>query len=268
MSRETMALCLNVARELPVKVIDITGGAPEMNPHFKWFIEQLSGLGKKIIVRSNLTIIVANPKYRDLPPFFKKHDVEVTSSLPFYSAERTDRQRGKGVFSDSIAALRLLNEEGYGKPGTGHVLNLVYNPSGAFLPAAQPQLERDFKASLERDHGIVFNQLFCITNMPISRYLEYLLNSGNLESYMDRLISAFNPAAARSVMCRNTVSGGWDGHLYDCDFNQMLELGVHGSSNHIRDFDWTALSNREIRVNQHCFGCTAGTGSSCGGSLT
>lgn len=268
MTRSTMQQCLNVLQHLNVSTVDITGGAPEMNPDFKWFIERISALGKHIIVRCNLTIIVANKKFNDLPEFYKKHKVEIASSLPFYSADRTDRQRGEGVFKDSIAALRLLNSVGYGKPGTPLSLNLVYNPSGAFLPANQAQLERDFKTELKKHYDVDFNKLFCITNMPISRYLEYLINSGNYETYMERLITAFNPIAAQNVMCRNTLSIGWDGALYDCDFNQMLDLKVAGTVRHISEFDMDILASREIIVNQHCYGCTAGTGSSCGGTLS
>lgn len=268
MSRDTMQLCLDVLSELPVRKVDITGGAPEMNPHFRWFIEGLARLKKDIIVRSNLTILVANKKYNDLPLFFRNHQVEITSSLPFYNADRTDRQRGEGVFHDSIAALKMLNAAGYGRVGSDLVLNLVYNPSGAFLPGSQQQMERDFKSELKRHYGIEFNQLFCITNMPISRYLEYLIASGNYERYMDRLVSAFNPAAAENVMCLNTLSVGWDGYLYDCDFNQMLDMKISGPADHLRNFRHAELRNRKIRVNQHCYGCTAGTGSSCGGATT
>jgi radical SAM/Cys-rich protein len=268
MTRSTMQECLNVLQHLNVNTVDITGGAPEMNPDFRWFIESLSALGKHIIVRCNLTIIVANKKFNDLPEFYKKHKVEIASSLPFYNADRTDRQRGEGVFKDSIIALQMLNAAGYGKPGSGLLLNLVYNPSGAFLPGNQQQMERDFKTELKKHYNIDFNKLFCITNMPISRYLEYLMNSGNYEKYMERLVTAFNPTAALNVMCRNTLSIGWDGNLYDCDFNQMLDLKVAGATNHIRNFDVEKLRNRPIKVNQHCYGCTAGTGSSCGGSTT
>lgn len=267
MSRTTMQLCLDVLRLLPATTVDITGGAPEMNPDFRWFLEALTSLGKHVIVRCNLTIIVANRKFNDLPDFYAKHKVEVASSLPFYSAGRTDRQRGEGVFQNSITALQMLNAVGYGKPGTGLTLNLVYNPAGAFLPASQEQLERDFKTELKKQYDIEFNNLMCITNMPVSRYLEYLINSGNYEMYMDRLVAAFNPLAARNVMCRNTLSVGWDGHLYDCDFNQMLELKVQGEARHISEFNASVLEAREIRVGQHCFGCTAGAGSSCGGSI-
>lgn len=266
MSLETMQQCLNVLENLKVATVDITGGAPEMNPHFRWFISSLRALGKRVIVRCNLTIILANKKYNDLPDFYKLHNVEVVSSLPFYNADRTDRQRGDGVFEQSIKALQLLNAQGYGMPGSNLILNLVYNPAGAFLPANQQQLELDFRRELMTHHGIQFNNLFCITNMPVSRYLEYLINSGNFQRYMERLLMAFNPAAAANVMCTNTLSVGWDGFLYDCDFNQMLDLKVAATGIHIADFDLNDLQDRNIRVNQHCYGCTAGTGSSCSGS--
>jgi radical SAM/Cys-rich protein len=268
MTRDTMEQCLKVLSNLHVKTVDITGGAPELNPEFRWFVEAIKAMGKHVIVRCNLTIIVANKKYHDLPVFYGKHGVEIACSLPFYNADRTDRQRGEGVFVDSIRALQMLNEVGYGIPESGLVLNLVYNPSGAFLPGNQEQMERDFKAELKKHYGIHFNHLLCITNMPISRYLEYLLSTGNYEQYMHRLVAAFNPVAAQSVMCRNTLSVGWDGYLYDCDFNQMLDLKVAGASNHISGFHAEMLALRSIRINQHCFGCTAGNGSSCGGSTT
>ena len=226
-------------------------------------------LGKHILVRCNLTIIVANKRFNDLPEFFKEHQVEVVSSLPSFTQDRTDRQRGDGVFEDSIKALRMLNAVGYGQEGSGLVLNLVYNPAGAFLPPSQIALEKEYKKELSSRYGILFNQLFAITNMPISRYLDYLLTSGNYEMYMDKLISAFNPASVQNLMCRNMLSVGWDGYLYDCDFNQMLDLKVSTStSQHISSFDFEGLKNRDIVIKQHCFGCTAGEGSSCGGSLS
>ena len=184
-------------------------------------------MGRHIIVRCNLTIILSNKKYNDLPEFFKQHNIEVVSSLPFYKKDRTDRQRGDGVFDDSIKALQMLNEAGYGKQGSGFILNLVYNPAGAFLPPAQHALEREYRQELMQHHGIVFNNLYAITNMPINRYLDYLLVSGNYEKYMEKLVNAYNPAAAENVMCRNTISIGWNGYLYDCDFNQMLDLKIN-----------------------------------------
>ena len=268
MTKETMQQCIEVLKNNPTfKTVDITGGAPELNPNFNWFVEEVAKLNRKTIVRCNLTIILANKKYYALPHFYKKHNVEVVSSLPFYTKDRTDRQRGSGVFDNSIQALQMLNEVGYGIDETGLILNLVYNPAGAFLPASQKALERDFKDALKKNFGICFNNLFVITNMPISRYLDYLLSSGNYESYMEKLVNAYNPVAAANVMCRNTLSVGWDGYLCDCDFNQMLDLKVNCSSNHIERFNIEALSNREISVGQHCYGCTAGSGSSCGGAV-
>jgi radical SAM/Cys-rich protein len=268
MTAETMQQCLDSLRKHPeLKTIDLTGGAPEMNPHFRWFVEEIKKLGRHVMVRCNLTIILANKKYHDLPQFFKQHGVEVISSLPFYTQDRTDRQRGDGVFEHSIEALQMLNAVGYGKEGTGLTLNLVYNPAGAFMPPPQAALEKEYKQALLQRYGIVFNTLFAITNLPISRYLDYLLQSGNYEKYMEKLANAYNPAAAANVMCRNTVSIGWDGFLYDCDFNQMLSLKVASAAKHISNFDLAELNNRDIVVGQHCYGCTAGSGSSCGGAV-
>jgi len=268
MTRETMQECLEVLKQNPqLKTIDITGGAPEMNPNFRWFAEEISRLNRHIIVRCNLTIILANKKYHDLPQFYKQYNIEVVSSLPFYTQDRTDRQRGNGVFDDSIKALQMLNETGYGKEGTGLILNLVYNPAGAFLPPAQQSLENEYKHVLGEKFGIVFNRLFAITNLPISRFLDYLLTSNNYETYMEKLVVAYNPVAAANVMCRNMISVGWDGFLYDCDFNQMLELKVSCNSRHINDFNISALNDRNIIAGQHCYGCTAGSGSSCGGAV-
>lgn len=269
MTRETMELCLEAMEKSGATTVDITGGAPEMNPSFRWLVEQATARGKKVMVRCNLTILLANRAYEDLPEFYARHRVNVVSSLPYYD-KRTDRQRGDGVFDRSIEALKRLNAVGYGKPGSGLELDLVYNAVGAFLPGPQAQLEADFKRELGENFGIAFNRLFAITNMPISRFLEYLLESGNLEAYMEKLVGAFNPAAAAAVMCRNTVSIGWDGLVYDCDFNQMLEMHVAGKKGaplHVKDLDVDAFARRDIRVDQHCYGCTAGTGSSCGGSL-
>ncbi|MGZ5255375.1 MAG: arsenosugar biosynthesis radical SAM (seleno)protein ArsS [Flavitalea sp.] len=268
MTRQTMEQCLTALRNNPsLKTVDLTGGAPEMNPDFRWFVEEIKKLDRHIIVRCNLTIILANKKYHDLPLFFKNHQVEVVSSLPFYTADRTDRQRGDGVFEDSIRALQMLNEVGYGIENTKLILNLVYNPAGAFMPPPQEALEKEYKQALKDRYGITFNNLFAITNLPISRYLDYLLQSGNYEKYMMKLANAYNPVAASNVMCRNTISIGWDGFLYDCDFNQMLELKIDSESRHISQFNTSVLNKRSIVVNQHCYGCTAGSGSSCGGTV-
>ncbi|KYG80251.1 arsenosugar biosynthesis radical SAM (seleno)protein ArsS [Roseivirga echinicomitans] len=269
MTRETMQQCLDALKLSKATTVDLTGGAPEMNPDFRWFVEEISKLGKSIIVRCNLTIILANPKYHDLPEFFKKHKVNVVSSLPSFTARRTDAQRGDGVFEKSIKALQMLNEIGYAKEGTGLKLDLVYNPSGAFLPDDQDTLKNEFERKLKENFNIVFNDLYAITNLPVSRFLDYLVNSNNYEEYMNELVNAFNPTTVEGVMCRSMISIGWDGYLYDCDFNQMLEMKLRdGAPDHIKDFDLDKLMAREISINQHCFGCTAGAGSSCGGTTT
>ncbi len=266
MSKEIMELCLTILRDSDIPIVDLTGGAPEMNPEFKWFVSQIKKLDKHVIVRSNLTILEANG-FEDYAQFMAANKVEIVSSLPYYKSGFTDRQRGEGVFAKSIDAMKHLNSLGYGKTETGLVFNLVYNPAGAFLPPAQENLEKEYKRELKNNYGIEFNNLYTITNMPISRFLDYLLSSGNYEEYMEKLIHSFNPAAAMNVMCKYTLSVGWDGQLYDCDFNQMLELNVdHGAPNHLRDFDETKLKKRQIVTGQHCYGCTAGGGSSCGGA--
>ncbi|MCB0634780.1 MAG: arsenosugar biosynthesis radical SAM protein ArsS [Saprospiraceae bacterium] len=270
MSRKHLERCLEIIASVPsIHTVDITGGAPEMNANFRWFVAECVRMGKKVMDRCNLTIIMANKKYHDLPEFFKEHRVHVVSSLPYFSKSRTDSQRGDGVFEDSIAALKKLNEVGYGLEGSGLLLDLVYNPSGAFLPSGQAELEAEFKRQLKRRYDIQFNQLYAITNLPISRFLDYLLESGNYESYMQMLVEAFNPATVSGLMCRNTLSISWDGYIYDCDFNQMLDLKVAApNSRHINDFDAEALQDRAIVLNQHCYGCTAGAGSSCGGEIS
>jgi len=268
MDLETLETILDILRKYDIPIVDITGGAPEMNPHFRWFVEECSALGKKVIDRCNLTIIKANKKYHDLPEFFAKHKVEVVSSLPYFTKSRTDGQRGDGVFEDSIAALQMLNEVGYGKEGTDLQLNLVYNPSGAFLPGEQSELESEFKRQLKRRYNIEFNNLFAITNLPISRFLDYLLETDNYERYMTELVDAFNPMTVEGLMCRNTVSISWDGYIYDCDFNQMLDLKSNVKGDHISTFDMDQFMDRTIVLNQHCYGCTAGAGSSCGGEIS
>ncbi|MGH9338165.1 MAG: arsenosugar biosynthesis radical SAM (seleno)protein ArsS [Acidobacteriota bacterium] len=268
MDRTIMQRCLEALNGSTIRIVDITGGAPEMNPNFQWFVDEIYRLGREIIVRSNLTILTVNEKYRRLPEFFAARRVKVISSLPCYTAENTDKQRGDGVFERSIEALRMLNRAGYGRQDTELELHLVYNPLGAFLPPDQQKLKEAYKRELESQFGIVFNDLYTITNMPISRFLDYLLQNGKYEEYMAKLIVSFNSEAAAGVMCRNTVSVGWDGRLYDCDFNQMLELEVEPNApRHIRNFDLAGLTRRGIVLDQHCFGCTAGAGSSCGGEI-
>ena len=266
MTKETMMQCLEVIKKTAAHTLDLTGGAPEMNPDFRWFVQEASKVGiKDFIVRSNLTIIKANKKYHDLPEFFKKHKVHVVSSMPHYTKGKTDKQRGDGVFDKSIAALKLLNEVGYGMPNSDLNLDLVYNPSGAFLPGNQKALENDFKKALKEDFEIEFHNLFAITNLPISRFLDYLIASDNYEDYMTALVDAYNPVAVQNVMCTNTISLSWDGFLYDCDFNQMLNLKVASKIQHISDYNENELQNRNIIINQHCYGCSAGAGSSCQG---
>lgn len=251
-----------------VAVLDITGGAPELHPAFRDIVVRARAMGRHVIDRCNLTI-TRLPAYADLPDFLAAHQVEVTASLPSVSARQTDSQRGDGVFEDSIAALRRFNELGYGAEGSGLALNLVTNPVGAFLPGSQAALEADWKRELARRHGIVFNRLFTVTNMPINRFLQFLIDSGNLEGYMARLTGGFNPATVDGLMCRTTLSVGWDGTLFDCDFNQMLDLGTTaGSPQTIFEASAAALERRPIAVGPHCFGCTAGAGSSCGGAVT
>ncbi|MCB9591630.1 MAG: arsenosugar biosynthesis radical SAM protein ArsS [Sandaracinaceae bacterium] len=266
MTRETMQACLDVLAKTDIPTVDITGGAPELNPDFRWLVQECRALGRHVMNRCNLTVL-ETPSHRDLPEFFRDHRVEVVCSLPHYARLSTDRQRGDGVYDKSIRALGRLNDVGYGDGASGLRLVLVTNPVGAFLPGGQAALEREWKRELERRHGIRFDALFCITNMPISRYLEWLIESDNLVEYQQQLVRSFNPAAARGIMCRNTISVAWDGALYDCDFNQMLELPL-APRTHVRDLDVEALSRRTIRVDRHCFGCTAGEGSSCGGSTS
>ncbi|MBC7886004.1 MAG: arsenosugar biosynthesis radical SAM protein ArsS [Saprospiraceae bacterium] len=268
MDRSTLEKCLRILSAHDIHTVDITGGAPEMNPHFRWFVEECRKLGKKVMNRCNLTVIMSNPKYHDLPDFFAAHQVHVICSLPYFSKNRTDSQRGEGVFEDSIKALKKLNDAGYGVEGSELTLDLVYNPSGAFLPGHQSSLEHEFKIQLKRRYDITFNNLFVITNLPISRFLDYLIESDNYLDYMTSLVEAFNPATIDGLMCRFTLSVSWDGYIYDCDFNQMLDLKVAGKSRHIDDFDIIELMQRHIVLNQHCYGCTAGAGSSCGGEIT
>ncbi|MCG9970476.1 arsenosugar biosynthesis radical SAM (seleno)protein ArsS [Christiangramia crocea] len=268
MTPATMKQCLEVIKNTGAHTLDLTGGAPEMNPNFRWFVEEASKAGiKDFIVRSNLTIILANKKYHDLPEFFRQHNVHVVSSLPFYKREKTDKQRGSGVFDKSIKALQMLNKVGYAQEGTGLKLDLVYNPSGAFLPTNQQAMENDFKVALKEDFNIDFDNLFAITNLPISRFLEYLIASENYEDYMYSLVEAYNPSAVENVMCTNTISISWDGWLYDCDFNQMLDLKVNSKVKHISEYNEDLLNDRNIIISQHCYGCTAGAGSSCQGSV-
>jgi len=267
MTRETAEQIIAAVRRFPIQTVDITGGAPELNPSFRYLVAESRAAGARVLVRHNLTVMF-EPGQEDLPEFFRAHEVEVVSSLPYFLAEQTDAQRGRGVFDKSIEAVRRLNAAGYGVEASGLTLDLVYNPVGAYLPPPQDAIEADFRRELWARHGLVFNRLYTITNLPIRRFLDYLRRSGNEERYMHKLVAAFNPATVAGLMCRTLVSVDWTGRLYDCDFNQMLELGVHPTlAQTIADFDPDAFAGREIATGPHCFGCTAGAGSSCGGSV-
>lgn len=268
MDRETVDLCLAALDRTGAQTVDITGGAPELNPHFRYLVEECVARGKQVIDRCNLTVLLL-PRCADLPAWLAERGVEVVCSLPHCRKRNTDSQRGDGTFEKSLEALRRLNAAGYGQGEPRRRLTVMTNPVGAFLAAPQGAMEREWKASLWREQGVTFDRLIALNNMPISRFLEWLLESGNLQAYMERLTQAFNPATVAGLMCRNTLSVSWDGTLYDCDFNQMLELpvdGGRGARPHIRDFDPEALAARRIRTGRHCFGCTAGAGSSCGGA--
>ena len=269
MSMKVLKRCLSLMSENKIETVDITGGAPEMHPNFRWFIKSIREKTKvdEIIVRSNLTIILANKKFFDLPNFFADNRIHIISSLPFYNKEKTDNQRGKGVFDKSILALKELNKVGYGKTNSNLKLDLVYNPSGAFLPPDQESLEIKFKEKLYNNFKIEFNNLFTITNLPISRFLDYLIASENYEEYMETLVSRFNPNATKGLMCVNTISVSWEGYIYDCDFNQMLDLKINSKKNTVFSCKIQGLVDKKIQVSQHCYGCTAGAGSSCQGTI-
>ncbi len=267
MTRETAREVIETVRRFRFPIVDITGGAPELNPSFRYLVAESRRAGAHVMVRHNLTVMF-EPEQEDLPEFFREHGVEVVSSLPYFLAEQTDAQRGGGVFQKSIEAMQRLNAIGYGVGGDGLKLNLVYNPVGAFLPPPQGSIEADFKRELRQRYGVTFDRLYTITNMPIKRFLDYLRRSGNEERYMRKLVEAFNPAAIEGLMCRSLVSVDWTGRLYDCDFNQMLDLGVAPElPQSIADFDPEKFARRRIITDAHCFGCTAGAGSSCGGAV-
>ncbi len=266
MGRAVMEKCIDAVIGSGIATIDITGGAPEMNPDILWFMRAAAETGRRVIFRSNL-VLLADERYRDIVDVLAGNRIEVAASLPGYSESASDRQRGKGNFIRAIQGMKLLNGAGYGQPGTGLTLDIVHNPAGAFLPGPQEALEREYRERLRRDHGTVFNKLFCITNMPVGRFLENLVRTGNYDDYLSALCSAYNPAAAGNVMCRTTLSAGWDGSLYDCDFNQALGLPLsEGLPSAINGFDYERLSNRRIAIHNHCYGCCAGAGSSCQGT--
>jgi len=267
MTRATAERVIDVLAASPaVQTVDITGGAPELNPSFRFLVESVRRRGRRVIDRCNLTVF-SQPGMEGLPQFLAENAVELTCSLPCYTAENVDQQRGKGVFDKSIDALKMLNGLGYGMRGSGLALNLVYNPVGPFLPPSQAKLEADYKRELASAFGIEFDRLFTITNMPIKRFAADLERSGRYQEYMALLVNHFNPATVAGVMCRSLVSVGWDGAVYDCDFNQMLEISLPpGQPRTIFDLSSSdELADAPIATAGHCFGCTAGSGSSCGG---
>jgi radical SAM/Cys-rich protein len=269
MSQETVDAVLRFLSGTSIPTVDITGGAPELNPHFDFLVESAVGLDRHVMDRCNLTVIF-EPGKDYLPDFFRRHGVELICSLPCYTEENVDRQRGKGTFDLSIRALKIFNDLGYGHPRSGLLLNLVYNPVGPFLPPPQQKLERDYKRELREKFGIEFNQLYCLSNMPITRYETHLKLRGEYDHYMDLLERNFNAATLDQVMCRNLISVGWEGSIYDCDFNQMLDLPITGAGGkrlHISSLSLEQVLNRPIIVGNHCYACTAGSGSSCGGAL-
>ncbi|MFA7467590.1 MAG: arsenosugar biosynthesis radical SAM (seleno)protein ArsS [Desulfotomaculaceae bacterium] len=269
MSLEIVERCLQVLDGANIPVLDITGGAPELNPHLPLLIKEAVKMKRRVMVRTNLTVLEQDQNYH-LVEYYAAHGVEVVASLPYYRESNTDRQRGRGAFIASLRVLRRLNSLGYGGEQGGLLLNLVYNPGGAFLPPAQQAIEAEFRRELQSRQGITFNQLLTITNVPVGRFLNFLWHSGNLENYLQRLAAVFNPAAAPRAMCRGMISVGWDGTLYDCDFNQMLGLacrnGQAGHPAHISSFNLEFLQQREVLLDNHCYACTAGSGSSCGGA--
>lgn len=269
MDRETVEACLRALDQTTAHTVDITGGAPELNPHFRYLVDQCAKRGKQVIDRCNLTVLLL-PGMEDLPQWLAERGVEVVCSLPHYRKLNTDAQRGDGTFEKSIEALRRLNAAGYGQGDPKRRLTLMSNPVGAFLASSQKKMEQEWKAGLIRNHGVSFDRLITLNNMPISRFLEWLEESGNLQKYMELLVNSFNPSTIAGLMCRNTISISWDGRLFDCDFNQMLDLEVqqpNGDRPHIRDFSPQMLAERQIVTRRHCFGCTAGAGSSCGGAI-
>jgi radical SAM/Cys-rich protein len=269
MSRETVDGVLRFLASTDIPTLDITGGAPELHPDFDYLVAASRRLKRHVMDRCNLTVIF-EPGKDYLPEFFKQHEIELVCSLPCYSQENVDKQRGKGTFDLSIRALQRLNEIGYGQPDSKLILNLVYNPVGPHLPPPQAPLEQDYKRILREEFGIVFNQLFCLTNMPITRYATHLKLRGEYDRYVQLLEANFNPATVDQVMCRNLISVGWSGKIYDCDFNQMLDMPISdndGNALSISTVSKDQLLNRSIAIDNHCYACTAGAGSSCGGAL-
>ena len=266
MSRETIDACLRALDQTTAHTVDLTGGAPEIHPHFRFVVEQAVARGKHVIDRCNLSVLLLQ-RNSGLAGWLGERGVEIVASLPHHRKRNTDAQRGDGAFEKSIEALRLLNASGYGKGDPRRRLSLMMNPAGAFLAPSQASIEKEWHTALERDFGVTFDRLLALNNMPISRFLEWLVESGNLETYMARLSAGFNPGAVAGLMCRNTISISWDGRLFDCDFNQMLDLdALPESPMSVHDFDFGRWQSRRVVTKRHCFGCTAGAGSSCGGA--
>jgi radical SAM/Cys-rich protein len=268
MDLRTAEACVRALDLTTAHTVDLTGGAPELNPHFRFLVDESVARGKHVIDRCNLTVLLLQ-RCRDLPEWLAERGVEIVCSLPHHRQRNTDAQRGDGTFAKSVEALRRLNAAGYGQGDPRRVLTLVVNPVGAVLAGNQSSMEREWRAGLERNHGLSFDRLIALNNLPISRFLDWLQSSGNLEGYLELLVNSFNPATLDGLMCRNTISIGWDGGIYDCDFNQMLELPSAGprAAMNVRDLDPRTLAGRRIVTGRHCFGCTAGAGSSCGGAL-
>ncbi|MGC2062886.1 MAG: arsenosugar biosynthesis radical SAM (seleno)protein ArsS [Thermodesulfovibrionales bacterium] len=261
MEKDTVDLILAVLNNHDIRTLDITGGAPELNPHFTYLATEAKKAGCHVIVRSNLTVFFEKG-FESLPEFYRKHDIEITASLPCYTERGVDGVRGEGAFRKCIEAIKLLNSLGYGNDSGGNNLNLVYNPSGAFLAAEQKSLEDDYRRELAARHDVTFDRLFVFSNMPIGRFRNHLEKTGSLGKYLKTLEDSFNPATLDGLMCRHLISVGWDGTLHDCDFNQVLGLNLNSACpQHIQDFVFERLANREIRTGDHCYGCAAGQGS-------
>ena len=270
MDEETINLVLSFLKQNNINVLDMTGGSPEMNPHFRYLVTAARKLGVVVMDRCNPTIL-CEPGYEYLPDFFVGHQIIVIASMPCYMEQNVDKQRGKGVYKESIKGLQKLNAVGYGRAGGGLILNLVYNPDEPILPPNQQTLEAEYKQALESEHGIVFNELFTLANMPIQRFGARLLAKGNYASYMSLLRGAYSEANLANVMCRDMISVDYQGFVYDCDFNQMLKMPMLVSDKprpHLRDLFDKDITNQPIAIGEHCYGCTAGQGSSCGGALT
>ncbi len=267
MNRTTIDHCLQALDKTSAHTVDITGGAPELNPNFRYLIDQCVKRGKHVIDRCNLTVLLL-PNMQDLPQWLGDRGVEIICSLPHYEQTDTDSQRGDGTFAKSIIALQRLNQAGYGQGDSRRKLTLISNPVGTCLAGSQKCMEKSWAAELQTQHHVTFDRLITLNNLPISRFLEFLEQTGDLQTYLERLVNAFNPATISGLMCRNTLSVSWDGYVYDCDFNQMLEIGSDLPANHIKDFNLQQFSDRSILTGRHCFGCTAGAGGSCGGAIS